>query len=72
MYCIKRIDSKQAIIQEGTANPPFGPTFSQEQVDQADRLEVWGSSFTDAGEDFCEYRLFEKGQQIATKRVAGF
>lgn len=52
---------------------PFGPGFPEAKVERAARMEVWGSSFSDAGADYCEFRLFDDaGRQIASARVEGF
>ena len=52
---------------------PFGPQFPKSTAAHAIKMEVWGSSFNDAGEDFCEFRLFnENGTMISKKRKAGF
>lgn len=62
----------EAFMQEACRSP-FGPKFDKITAARAAKMEVWGSSFNDDGEDFCEFRLFnEKGTQIATKRVTGF
>ena len=49
----------------------FQPKFSQEQLDQADRLEVWATSMNDAGE-YCEFRLMKGDEVIATKVIRGY
>ena len=72
MYLISMWNKKEQILKEGTQKPPFGAGFSQEQVEQADQLESWGSSFTETGSDFCEFRLLSKGKVIAKQRVAGY
>lgn len=52
---------------------PFGPGFPGAKVEKAERMEVWGSSFNDAGGDYCEFRLFDDaGRQIAQSRVDGY
>jgi len=52
---------------------PFGPGFPEAKVEGAARMEVWGSSFSDAGDDYCEFRLFDDGgRRIASARVDGF
>lgn len=52
----------------------FGiPTFRQDEVDAADKLEVWASSFEDPGPDFNEFRLLNAdGEEIKTTRVPGY
>jgi hypothetical protein len=46
--------------------------FNDTELAKADRLEIWGSSFNDPGEDFTEYRLIKNGVAINTKRQAGY
>ena len=37
------------------------------------RVEVWGSSFTDPGPDFCEFRCFGADRQpVTTYRQNGY
>lgn len=56
-----------------TARAPFGPGFSAAKADAAERMEVWGSSFSDPGPDYCEFRLFDsEGRQIDRRRVDGY
>ena len=59
-------------LPAATAAPPFGPGFSTDIVAQADTLEMWGSSLTDPGDDFVEYRLLKEGQVVQAKRFAGY
>ena len=66
------ITTGEELLPAATATPPFGPGFSTDIVAQADTLEMWGSSFTDPGDDFVEYRLLKKGQVVQTKRFAGY
>ena len=53
--------------------PPLGPGFSAETVQHLDKLEVWGSSLKDPGEDWTEFRAInDAGRMIASKREAGY
>lgn len=49
----------------------FQPKFDQGSLDKADRLEVWATSFNDAGE-YCEFRLMSGDTTIATSTVGGY
>ena len=52
---------------------PFGPGFPKETADQAERLEIWASEFSEPGPDYCEFRLFgAQGQSLGTRRQAGY
>jgi hypothetical protein len=42
-----------------------------DKYSNADRCEVWGTSFSEPSE-YCEYRFFEGDKQIATHRVTGY
>ena len=58
---------------KGINSPPFGPGFSEEQVEQAAALELWGSGFKDPGPDCNEFRLIDAdGDVIAKKRLNGY
>ena len=71
MYCLKTIVA-EALLSAATEIPPFGPGFSSETVAQADTMEIWGSSFTDSGEDFVEYRLLKNGHVMQMQRFPGY
>ena len=49
----------------------FQPKFKQEDIDKADRLEVWATSFQDSGE-YCEFRLMSGDEVIASSRIQGY
>lgn len=53
--------------------PPFGPGFSQDEIDKSSSMEIWGSSIKDDGADFCEFKLKDKdGNVIATRCIGGY
>ena len=56
MYLYEKMDNKQAIKD----NFIIGMFVPRAKLDEADRVEVWCSNFTDAGGDFNEFRLFKK------------
>lgn len=41
-------------------------------IEQSDTVEIWGTSFKDTGEDFCEYRFFKDGKQFDSRKVGGY
>ena len=50
-----------------------GAKFTKEQTAKAVRLDWWGSSFTDPGDDYNLFRLHdETGKVVAEKRVEGY
>jgi hypothetical protein len=52
---------------------PFGPGFSEDVAEKTERLEVWGSSFSDPGPDFCVFKAFDSaGTAVAEIRCAGY
>ena len=62
-----------SVPEEARLQPPFGPGFTANEAEGAVKMEVWSSSFSDPGEDFNEWRLFDKdGKQIQTRRRSGF
>jgi hypothetical protein len=69
----KQNDGCNVSIGEIVQCPPFGfPKFTLDEVKEAERLEVWGSSFNDPGDDFCEFRVIKNNETILTKRVDGY
>jgi hypothetical protein len=62
----------EAVKAEATSRPPFGPGFSEEKAAEADKLEIWHSSFTDPGEDFTEFVLYKNNEQIDSAMVGGY
>jgi len=66
-------DDQNVSINEFIHNPPpFSPEFTEEEVKDADKIEVWATSFNDEGPDYCEFRLMKKDQVISSKRVDGY
>ena len=57
-----------------TVRQPMGPGIDEPDIlDTVARVEVWGSSFNDPGDDWCEYRCFnDKGQLFHTVKVDGY
>jgi hypothetical protein len=55
-----------------TEPKPFGFGFTESEVVEASRMEVWGTSFTDT-EEYTEARLFDgDGAMFRTSRVEGY
>lgn len=52
---------------------PFGPGFPNIIAERTVKLEVWGSSFSDPGPDFCEFKAFDvAGAVVGHRRVNGY
>jgi hypothetical protein len=60
------------MVTSAKSPPPFGPGFTDQEIQAADTMEIWHSAFTDAGEDCTEFRLFKNNQHTATKRLGGY
>jgi hypothetical protein len=46
---------------------------NQYDLNNINRIEVFGTNFTDEGEDYCEYRVYDnEGKVIAVKRESGY
>jgi hypothetical protein len=61
------------LITQATTRPPFGPGFTSDEVDNAERLEIYGSSFKQSGGDYCLFVLKDKnGAVIAQRRIDGY
>jgi hypothetical protein len=57
---------------EMTAPAPFGTGVEHATADRTTRMDVWASSFMDAGPDFCDPRLFDASAvESERKRVSG-
>ena len=71
-YLYEKSEGNEA-KEKASDQPPFGPGFDERIVKSAARLEMWVSSFSDPGEDWCEYRAFDKeGKPLGTRRIAGY
>lgn len=46
--------------------------FTKDELDKSDSLEVWGTSFNDIGQDYCEFKLIKDGVAIRVKRQEGY
>ena len=57
-YLHTKYEGEEACSQ-AIQKPPSGPGFSEEEVHEVDRLEVWASSFSDPGEDFTDWKSFD-------------
>jgi hypothetical protein len=62
----------EVMEREAKTGAPFGPGFSQEQIDASDSMQVWGSSFSDPGGDYVEFKLFNGEKVVAERRLAGY
>jgi len=61
------------MIEAATQPQPFGPGFPEDVAARAARMELYGTLFGTAGDDFCEFVLLDaKGNRIDAKTVAGF
>jgi len=72
MYLQSKVDG-DAMAQIATAPRPFGPQFPLAKVEKASSLEVWCSSFMDAGRDFTRFDLKDDtGKVIASAIIPGY
>ena len=63
----------QMARQKAQEKPPFGPGFTVDDAQKVGRLELWGSSFSDPGGDWCEWRAFDaEGKLLAKRRSSGY
>jgi len=72
MYLVNTWITPKDILATGIAKPPFGGGFSLEEVQQADKLELWGTYMEEEGPDSCEYRLIKEDEIISVKEVDGY
>ena len=65
---------------EKIAKPELSSEMFKQQVDifgvqvpvEADRCEIWGTTFTDPQPDCCEYRFFKDDISVGVQRIAGY
>ena len=72
MHLYETKTNKKQILEMQNDYEMWKPEFPDTMIDMADRLEIWCSSFNDAGEDFCEYRLMLGDNILDQRKVAGF
>ena len=72
MHVIEKLEGDMARRTARQA-APFGAGFPVEIVEKTELLEIHGSSITDPGPDFCEFKAFDaEGMKIGERRVAGY
>ncbi len=70
MYLIERLEGEKA--RSLVIRPrPFGPGLKPDA--RVEFVEVWGSSFNDPGDDWCEFRMFAADdQELGSYRFSGY
>ena len=68
---LRTITHPSQVLKNATATPPFGPGFDAALAQQADRLEVWGTT-EEAPTDYTEFRLLKDGRVIGVARIPGY
>jgi hypothetical protein len=68
------VDTAEGPVQMQRMNDTIGgPGFHTVDIAAATKMEAWGSSVTDEGEDFSEFRLIdEKGWIMKKRKVTGY
>lgn len=59
------------LVNRATTPPPEGPGFSEEEVTEGKRLEVWATEISDKGGDYVEFRLLCQHRAII-RRIWGY
>jgi len=72
MYLIKKVTDKTSLVREAVSQKPFGPAFNASDAEQAESMEVWGTSCNDTGNDYCEFRLIKDNKVFKTSQIAGY
>lgn len=68
-YMIQKCEGQEAKTK-AAERPPLGPGVEDPRIAS---LEMWGSSFTDPGEDWCEFRLYDaNGIELGKRRLRGY
>ena len=53
--------------------PPFGPGFTIDEVDMAEKMIITFTDFKDLGGDYTTFELYDKeGKLIASKTIEGY
>ena len=65
------VTNPNQLLKQASTSPPFGPGFNSALAQQADRLEVWGTT-EEAPEDYTEFRLLKDGRIIGVARIPGY
>ncbi len=68
---LRTITDPAQLLRDATADPPFGPAFDPTIAQNADSLEVWGTT-EEAAEDYTEFRLRKSGHVMAVARISGY
>ena len=66
MYLYATLDRKQA-----KEEILIKTLVTLQELEDTDKVEVWASSFNDVGDDFMEYRFFQK-DAVIVKRTNGY
>lgn len=70
MYLMDQVEDH--CVQSFLARQHFVP-FKEEQLVTAQKLEIWATSFTDPGPDYCVFKLYDSNRQlIAENTVNGY
>lgn len=72
MYLIEKVTKENMGKDSFFRNTAHFCRIPDSLIDQADACEIWGTSFKDAGNDFCEYRFFKDGVLIKMVKVEGY
>jgi hypothetical protein len=79
MHLLTRIEAPESsslrsvLLREAVKPPPFGPGFHLDDLEDVVTMEVHGSSFSDPGHDFVEFRLLDsEGVVLRLRRVGGY
>ena len=68
---LQTVTDATALQKAAGSAPPFGPAFDPAIVQEADRMEVWGTTEA-AREDYTEFRLLKGSQIIGVARIPGY
>jgi len=58
--------------KKAAEQPPFGPGFNSEEIAEADKLLVEGSSFIDPGDDYTRFTLMRGLTKVAERKLGGY
>ena len=70
-----RLDSTvmdKGLKSQAKMRPPFGPGFTEIDINNSDRMEIWMSNFSDAGSDYVEFKLLKGEELINSRTLIGY
>jgi hypothetical protein len=73
MNTFHRQGDDESFVAQAGQKPPLGPGFLPSELEGAETMEEWATTFKHPGEDFTEFYLLDaEGFIMHTKRILGY